>query len=56
LFGVDGSAARNWRDAAESLIRGHKDADIPQAVKIESNRQLQRIQRPQALIHSVLDQ
>jgi hypothetical protein len=36
------------------LVRRNKDADAPLAVKIQGNRQLQRIERPQALYDEVI--
>ena len=56
LLRVDRGTARQWRDAAKSLVRRDKDGDVAQAVEIQSYGQLQCVQRPQALIHSVLNQ
>jgi hypothetical protein len=36
------------------LVRRNKDGDVPMAVKIQGTRQLERIERPQALSGSVL--
>ncbi len=56
LFRVYCGTARQWGDSAEPLVRRDKRGDMSQAVKIESNSQLQRIQRPQAITDSVLNQ
>ena len=56
LFRVYCSAARQRGDPAESLVRRDKRGDMSQTAEIESNGQLQRIKRPKALIHSVLNQ
>ena len=56
LLRVDRGTSRQWRDSAEPLVRSDKDGDMPLAVKIESNGQLQCIECPQGLRHSILHQ
>ena len=56
LFRVYCRTACQWGDSAESLVRRDECGDMPQALEIESNGQLQRIKRPKTLTHSVLNQ
>ena len=55
LFGVYCGTTRQWGNSAESLVRRDKRGDMPLALEIEGNSQLQRIKRPKTLTHSVLN-